>query len=471
MDIASLMWDETGRDLDHEQRELARTAALADAERMVGQFLYQSANHVDLTNRLALADSQLQAVASTRGYPLEDLTGDLTERWQLLAYAREEHRQRVVASAQKLRATTAAEQVMDAVAASLAAVAARQNPGVPMVECLRLATEAVQKHADAYPLAYESYGAGHDGPITNRVKNFTPGELPKALPESASGPAANPGPNGGSGTFDSVHQRLDDLEGRLPSAAASLEPTVAGFYRRLKDWWHGPQEGADHGDSFHWPPSTTPPPLDFGTPSSSGRAPYMTPSSNAASDHVQDAVERHHDEQGRREFNDIMNRLNSDQAEMNHKWDTPREDRFESPAETAQHLQNAHDRRATDMEGRVDHLSDSLTPTPPSTPAGGFSHTPRSQITNVPLHDADPATFSHTNPGTGGGQQVLPTDPAAHAFSHPTRGQETPRTTPRTAPPQQPPASATPGRTPIVETPRTTPRVAPNPNAKPQYGW
>lgn len=64
MDIASLMWDETGRDLDHERRELARTAALNDAERMVGQFLYQASNDVDLVNRFALADSQLQAVAS-----------------------------------------------------------------------------------------------------------------------------------------------------------------------------------------------------------------------------------------------------------------------------------------------------------------------------------------------------------------------------------------------------------------------
>lgn len=248
----------------------------------------------------------------------------------------------MAASAQKLKATTAAEQVMDTVAARLAAVAARQNPGVPMVECLKLATEAVRVHADAYPLAYESWGGTHDGPVSNRVKNFTPGQLPKALPESASGPAADPGANGGSGTFDEVKKRLDGLEEGLGSAA-SLDPTVAGFYQRLKDWWHGGEEAQ------HTPAAPTHAPA----PAPAQRAPYMTPSNNAASDHVDDAVTRHHDEQGRREFNDIMNRLNGDQAEMNHKWDTPREDRFESPAETNQrtrYLQDAHDRRTTDME-------------------------------------------------------------------------------------------------------------------------
>jgi hypothetical protein len=439
MDTASLMWDETGRDYDHERRELARTAALNDAERLVGQYLYQATSDVDLVNRLALADARLQAVASTRGYPLQDLTGDLTERWQLLFQARAARRQKEAA---QRKVTAAAEEAMDAVTASLAAVAAQQNPGVPMVECLRLATEAVRKHADAYPLAYESFGGSHDGPITDRAKNFTPGQLPKALPESASGPAANPGPNGGSGTFDSVHQRLDDLEGRLPAAAASLEPTVAGFYQRLKDWWHGPQEGSDSGGSFHYPPSLAP----SSHPAPEQRAPYMTPSNNAASDHVDDAVERHHDEQGRREFSDIMNRLNSDQAEMNHKWDTPREDRFESPSETNQrtkYLEDARNRRADGMDQKMDHLGDSLTPTPPSTPSSGFSHSDRSQITNVPLHNA-PAGFSHTETGTGGGQQVLPTDPAAHSFSHPGPAQ-----TPRSAP--------------IVETPLTGPRNRPAP--------
>jgi hypothetical protein len=410
MDIASLMWDETGRDFDHERRELARTAALADAEREVGQFIYQATDRTDLLNRLALADTNLDGVAVLRGYPLQDLHADLAERWQLLAQARTATAQKTAARRQ---VTAAQEQVMDAVAARLAAVAARQNPAVPMVECLKLATEAVRKHADAYPLAYESWGGTHDGPITDRAKNFTPGQLPKALPESASGPAADPGPSGGSGTFDSVHRRLDDLEGRIGPSTAALEPSVAGFMQRLKDWWHGPSQEPAHTPA----PSAAP-------AAHEERAPYMIPSNNAASDHVDDAVQRHHDEQGRREFSEIMRRLDSDQAEMNHKWDTPREDRFESPAETEQrtkHLQDAHDRRSSDMEHRLDSLGDSLKPLPPATPASGFSHTDRHQVTDAPLNAPDPASFSHADTGTGGGgggQQMLPTDPIAHGFSH-----------------------------------------------------
>lgn len=405
MDTSSLMWDETGRDYDAERRELSRTAALADAERLVGQFVYQATSDVDLDNRFALAQEQLRAVAVGRGYPLQYLHADLTERWQLLAQARTAAEQKTAARRQ---VTAAAEQAMDAVAARLAAVAARQNPDVPMVECLKLASEAVRKHADAYPLAYESWGGTHDGPVTDRVKNFTPGGMPKALPDSASGPAADPGPGGGSGTFDNVHQRLDELERKLPAAAASLDPTVAGFYQRLKDWWHGPSQT----------PASTPAPASAAPAAHEERAPYMIPSNNAASDHVDDVVRRHHDEQGRREFDEIMRRLDSDQAEMNHKWDTPHADRFENPAETAHHLQNANDRRQSDMESRVDSLGDSLKPTPPATPESGFSHAERSQITNVPLHNAEPASFSHPEMGPGGGQQMLPSDPSAHGFSH-----------------------------------------------------
>jgi hypothetical protein len=410
MDIASLMWDETGRDIDHEQRELARTAALNDAERLVGQFLYQAASDADLTNRLALADERLQAVASVRGYPMQDLTGDLKERWRLLSQARTATAQKTAAVRQ---VTAAQERAMDAVAARLAAVAARQNPSVPMSECLKLAVEAVRKHADAYPLAYESWGGTADGPITNRVKNFTPGNLPKSYDPSGA-PDADPG------MFDSVHKRLDDMETKLagPSSpsgpasgppsgpagpgsptTASLEPTVAGFFERLKDWWHGPSQE----------PTTAP------APAAEERAPYMIPSNNAASDHVDDAVARHHDEQGRREFDEIMRRLDSDQAEMNHKWDTAREDRFESPAETNQrtrYLQDAHDRRTTDMERRLDEMGR----TPSRLP---FSHAePEQSGSSAPLDHPAPASFSHADTGASGGQQVLPTDPAEHAFSH-----------------------------------------------------
>lgn len=414
MDIASLMWDETGRDYEHEKQEMARTAALADAESLVGPFVYQAANDVDLINRLALADSQLQAVSSLRSYPRQELEKDLTARWQLLSQAR-------TAAAQKTSAvrqvTAVAEQAMDQVAARLAAVAARQNPDVPMVECLKLAAEAVRRHADAYPLAYESWGGTHDGPITQRVKNFTPDKLPKQLPESASGPAADPGAGGGSTTFDSVHQRLDDLENRIGGTTASLEPTVAGFYQRLKDWWRGPQEvhfpRIDPSEFMRNPSSQSPSaPAPAPASSSTDRAPYMTPSNNAASDHVDDAVQRHHDEQGRREFNEIMRRLDSDQAEMNHKWDTPHADRFESPADTAQHLQNANDRKADDMERRLDEMGR----TPSRLP---FSHAePGERGTGEPPVSSVVTDFSHPETGGTGGQQVLPTDPAAHGFSH-----------------------------------------------------
>jgi tetrahydromethanopterin S-methyltransferase subunit G len=398
MDFGSLMWDETGRDLDHEKRELSRTAALADAERTVGQFLYLAADQADLGHRLALAEDKLQAIASARGYGVEQLTGDLTERWQLLSQARTAAARKTAARRQ---VTATAEMAMDAVAARLAVVAARQNPAVPMAECLKLAAEAVAKHANAYPLAYESWGGTGDGPITERAKNFTPKSDPPKPYDPSSAPDPDPG------MFDSVHKRLDDLETKLGETTASLEPTVAGFFQRLKDWWHGSPEQA---------PAHTPAPAP--APAAEERAPYMIPTNNAASDHVDDVVQRHHDEQGRREFNEIMRRLDSDQAEMRHKFDTSSRDRFEHPEQVSHYLQGENDRRAADMEGRLDSLGDSVKPTPPSTPAGGFSHGPRHQVTDAPLDHPEPATFSHAEHGHGGGQQMLPTDPAEHAFSH-----------------------------------------------------
>jgi hypothetical protein len=227
MDIASLMWDETGRDYDHERSELSRTAALADVDRLVGEFVYRADNDVDLLHRLALAEPQLQAVASMRGYPMEELTGDIKQRWQLLSTARTAAAQKTAAARQ---VTAAQEMAMDAIAARLAAVAARENPDVPMAECLKLASEAVKKHADAYPLAYESWGGAADGPFTDRAKHWKP---PGLSGNQSSGPT-DPGPNGGASTFDEVHQRLDDLENRTgpstPSSptTASLDPTVAG---------------------------------------------------------------------------------------------------------------------------------------------------------------------------------------------------------------------------------------------------
>jgi hypothetical protein len=295
MDIGSLMWDETGRNLDEEQRDLARTAALTDAEMTVGQFVYLAVDTADLGHRMALAEPQLQAIATRRGYPMQNLTKDLGRRWQMLTQAR-------TATVAARRVTAAQERAMDVMVARLAAVAAKDNPAVPMQECLRLATEAVRKHADAYPLAYESWGGTHDGPITQRVKNFQPETpMPKAYDPSK---APTPDPD----MYEGIHKRLDDLEGKLPPAAASLDPTVAGFYQRLKDWWHGPQETTAPSSSAH--------------PAPTGYVP-----SNAASQHVEDAVDRvnehEHDRAGQREFDEIMRRLDNDQADMNHKWDNP----------------------------------------------------------------------------------------------------------------------------------------------------
>lgn len=422
---ADLMWDGATRDHDAESLEIARTAALLDADAMVGPLVFQASDAGDLGHRLALAEPHLQAIAERRGYPAEELTADLTRRWQLLASARATQAQQAAASR---KVTAAQEAAMDQAVARLAAMAARENPLVPMTECLRLATEAVQKHADAFPLAYESWGGTGDGPFTDRAKHWKP---PSMKGGGASG-AVDPGANGGSSTFDEVNRRLDEAENRVNSMSgsagpsgpsgpasptASLDAMAAGFMNRVRDWWRG-----DSAQQHHTPaPSATSGP----EPSVAEHVGPYDPTGwhgNAPARHVEDAAdaatEHAHDQAGRREFDDIMRGLNNDQAEMNRKWDTPAADRFENPADTATHLQNAHDRRVTDMEGRVDHLSDSLTPSVPSTPAGGFSHSERSQITNVPLHNAEPAAFSHAAPGTGGGQQVLPTDPSAHAFSH-----------------------------------------------------
>jgi hypothetical protein len=367
MDTASLMWDETGRDLDHEQRELARTAALNDAERTVGQFVYLAADNADLGHRLALAEPHLQAIAATRGYTVDELTGDLTERWQILSTARTAAAQK---SAAVRRVTAAQEQAMDAVAARLAAVAARENPAVPMVECLRLATEAVRVHADAYPLAYESWGGAADGPFTDRAKHWKP----PGMKGSGGTGATDPGSEGGSSTFDDVHKRLDDMETRLagpsgPAAppsgpggptTASLQPTVAGFFDRLKDWWHGPTTT----------PSSTPAPAaahNAPAPAAEEEAPeHVGPHDptgwhgNAPARHAEDladaAAERSHDEAGRREFDDIMHRLNNDQADMRHKFDNPgyNEHRpWRTHISDANRLEQANDSVADNLERRL----------------------------------------------------------------------------------------------------------------------
>jgi hypothetical protein len=363
MDTSDLMWDGASADLNAERRELARTAALADTERLVGQFVYLAANDIDLANRLALAESQLQAVASLRGYPVAELTADLTRRWQLLSTAKKEAAQKTAAR----RAVTAAqERGMDAAVAHLAATAARENPSVPMATCLKLATEAVRKHADAYPLAYESWGGAADGPITDRAKHWRPGGMPKALPESAGRPAADPGAAGGTGTFDEVNRRLDDLEGRTNPAAAttataSLEPTVAGFYQRLKDWWrHGPDAA----------PSTF--------------APATHPEPPAAS-------------------HELLHGFDDAKHEMDKKWDANAAAPGASPEYTTQHasddLLSGFDKARGEMSEKWD---------------ANLAGPGASEHYRPPV----PSGFSHADTGHGTGQAPLPTDPAGHGFSH-----------------------------------------------------
>lgn len=390
MDIASLMWDETGRDYDGERREMSRTAALADAERLVGEFVYRADSGADLTNRLALAQDQLRAVAVAREYPLQYLTADLTQRWQLLSTARAAAEQQKAAS----RTVTAVqERAMDAVTARLAALAARENPAVPMAECLKLASEAVRKHADAYPLAYESWGGTGDGPFTDRAKHWQPPKMPKPLPEKATGPAADPGPNGGAGTFDSVHQRLDGLEERLntpssaakPPTTASLDPVAAGMWQRLKNWWGNDSAPADH-----------PAPDLSGFDRAHAEMKDKWDANLAGPGASADYTTRH-------QSDDLLHGFDQARSELDKKWDANAASPGASPEYTTQHasddLLHGFDKARGEMNEKWDK----------NLAGPGASKDYRPPV---------PSGFSHTDSGHGTGQQALPTDPAEHGFSH-----------------------------------------------------
>ncbi|MFJ4902891.1 hypothetical protein [Streptomyces sp. NPDC088727] len=388
MDINSLMWDGATRDQDAENSELARTAALLDADRSLGPLVFQAVDSVDLGHRLALVKEHLEAISSLRGYPCEDLEADLKRRWQLLAEVRNtkavQESERAVVSR---RVTAAQEEVMDQAVVHLTAMAARENPLVPMSECLRLATEAVQKHADAFPLAYESWGGTGDGPITDRAKHWKPPRMPGSgaaatLPgtggtgEGGSATGGNADPN----MFDEVHRRLDDAESRLNSVSspsgptsptASLDAMAAGFMDRVKNWWSGNGSGHQHPPTpsaapaaTHLPAETEPP--DHSAHPDAAHSGWVGPydptgwHGGAPRRHAEDAAdlatERHHDDAGRREHDEIMRRLNNDHDEMRHKFDTPAADRFEGPKthrENADRLQESNDSRMDNMERRV----------------------------------------------------------------------------------------------------------------------
>lgn len=191
LDMGELMWDEAVRDRTAEQAELARTAALTDAERMVWPLLSRAGDERDLEHRLALADRQLQAIAGHRGYALEELQADLSRRWQLLAEARSA----VQAAEPTVEEVARQQQAYLGAVARLTAQAAADNPALPYAQCQQLAEEAVRKQADAFPLAYESWGYGGDGPFTDRAKNWQPGKMPtKPTSATPSAPSTPSGP-------------------------------------------------------------------------------------------------------------------------------------------------------------------------------------------------------------------------------------------------------------------------------------
>ncbi|MGW7100425.1 hypothetical protein [Streptomyces sp. NPDC054838] len=364
MDFTSLLWDETSRDVEAERMELARTAALADADTMLGALVFQATDTEDLSHRLALAEPHLQSIAQQRGYPMADLGADIVRRWELLHEARRVAGVAQARTAARRKVTAAQEALMDSAVARLAAHAARENPMVPMAECLRIASEAVRRHADAYPLAYESWGGTHDGPITDRVKKWQPPGL-GGKPQSGSGAAAVAPGDGGPDTFNEVHDRLDALDQQLANSAppgpsgptsptASLDPVMAGIMQRLKDWWKpAPQ---------HTPaPQVAAPAHVVQQPVHEEHVGPYDPTgwwagsaSREADDRADLAQQNAHDTQGHNEYHELMRNLDHAQSEMSHKWDTPAADRFEGPAERADHAQRVNDARFNHMEQRLD---------------------------------------------------------------------------------------------------------------------
>ncbi|THA72546.1 hypothetical protein E6R60_26830 [Streptomyces sp. A0642] len=388
MDFTSLLWDETGRDIDTEQSELARTAALTDASALVGPLLFQATDAEDFGHRLALAEPHLQAISTRRGYPVEDLAGDLTRRFEILAQATSAARGK---QAEARRVTAAQEALMDAQVGKLAAHAARENPNIPMRECLRLATEAVAKHADSYPLAYESWNGTEDGPFTDRAKKWQPPALPGAKqPAAAAVPGSGAGPQGGAGPgmFDEVKQRLDDAENRVnqlsgpsrpsgpTSPTASLdEITTAGFMDRVKNWWNGNEAREPLG-----PPVT---PILTHVPD--------PPSVPAATDHVEHSY-----------TDGLMDGFDKHKTHLDEKWDA----NAAGPGASREY-RDAHD-PLHDTSNYTKGLMDV------------FDHA-KSEIGTGAHHPAPagvPGGFSHAETGSNHGQQQLPTDPTPE-FSHP----------------------------------------------------
>lgn len=379
---ADLMWDGATRDHDEESLELARTAALLDADKLVGPLVFQASDSNDLGHRLALAEPHLQAIAEHRGYPAEELTADLTRRWTLLAAARTVQAKQVAASR---KVTSAQEAAMDDAVARLAALAARENPLVPMAECLRLATEAVAKHADAFPLAYESWGGTGDGPFTDRAKNWKPPGM--------KGPAATSPSTGGDadpGMFDEVHQRLDDLDNKVnppsgpASPTASLDTMTAGFMDNVRNWWSGGGAAQHHAPAPSAAPAAVHAPADTGPAFLSGPGPFE----HSYTDGLMDDFDKH-------------------KTHLDEKWDA---NGAGPGASDAYRAENPEADPTHDPSNYTKGLMDVFDQAKSEIGNGGHAH--------HPAPAGVPGGFSHADSGASGGQQHLPTD-SASSFSHP----------------------------------------------------
>ncbi len=178
-DIAhGLMWDHAIADVEAEQRELARTAALTDAEAL-WPLLQAAADSTDLEHRLALSSERLSAIAQRRGYPLQDLHEDLQSRFELLAEARARREQQHTGARQEQQAREDNDARWAQVIGVMASRAAADNPLLPLDQCIDLATQAAREHlmvtADG-PLDYSSWNNVPDGPFTQRAKDWSPSD-------------------------------------------------------------------------------------------------------------------------------------------------------------------------------------------------------------------------------------------------------------------------------------------------------
>lgn len=260
--FASQMWDEVSRDMDAERAELSRTAALADAEKVLWPLVSGAVNETDLRHRLALAEDSIALIAARRGYDQDDLVADLTRQWKILAEAQaaaapkpdptvQQHEARLRARGEQM----AAQAYLKAVS-TLIARAAADNPALPIAQCQALAEEALTKQGNAFPLAYESWGHVADGPFTERAKNWSPPKLPGAGGGAAAGGEGAGGSGGGgeaagapaaaaapaAGAHDDLLGGIDQAHGEMSGkwdrllGEASTQHAAGPFTDRVKKW-------------------------------------------------------------------------------------------------------------------------------------------------------------------------------------------------------------------------------------------